>query len=69
MSSKVVVAADGLTAVVTVATVTDIFTTLATTDSAITGLYGATQKAGLVLAGMMINSKRLRGSYNPFVAA
>lgn len=49
------------------ATLSDIFTTAISSDSAITGPYGLMQKAGLVVTGMSINAKRLRGSWNPLV--
>lgn len=67
MSKKVTLAADGLTATVSDATIGDIGSTLISTDSAVTGVYGLAQKALLVGGGMMVNSYRLRGSFNPIV--
>lgn len=67
MSKKVTLSADGLTATVVDATIGDILTTVVSTDSAVTGIYGLGQRAGLLIGGMAINSFRLRGSPNPFV--
>lgn len=50
MSKKVLVAADG-TASSTDATIGDIFTTLFSADSAVTGTYGLVQKLLLVGSG------------------
>lgn len=66
MSKKVTLNAAGDAATVAEATVGDIFTTAVSTDSALTGLYGLIQKAGLVVVGMSIQNKRLGGSLNPF---
>jgi hypothetical protein len=65
-SKKVTLAADGLTATVADATVGDVFTTLFSTDSAVTGLYGLGQRALCVVGGMSFQSKRMGGSFNPF---
>lgn len=67
-SKKVTVAEGGATATVVDAKIGDIFSTLLSTDDALTGSYGLLQKAGLVAAGMTVNSYRLRGSFNPIVA-
>lgn len=67
MSKKVTLAADGASATLADATIGDIFTTIISQDSAVTGLYGLGQRAGLVIAGMAVNSFRLRGTPNPFV--
>lgn len=66
MSKKIVLAADGKSATVSDAVVGDMFGTLISQDSAVTGMYGLIQRAGLVIAGMTINSQRLRGTLNPF---
>ncbi|UNI73408.1 membrane protein [Pseudomonas phage ER16] len=67
-SKKVTLNADGTAATVADAKIGDIVTTVFSTDSAVTGMYGLVQKAGLVAAGMTVNSYRLRGSFNPIVA-
>lgn len=67
MSKKIVLNAAGDAATITEAKIGDVFTTMLSTDEAVTGVYGLIQKAGLVGAGMMVNSYRLRGSFNPFV--
>jgi hypothetical protein len=66
-SKKVTLNAAGDAATVAVATIGDVFTTAISTDSAVTGMYGLAQKAGLVAVGMAVNAKRLRDSYNPLV--
>lgn len=67
MSKKITLSADEATATVADAKIGDVFSTLISTDSAVTGVYGLAQKALLVGGGMMINSYRLRGSFNPIV--
>lgn len=67
-SKKVTVNEGGTAATVVDAKIGDIFSTLLSTDDALTGSYGLLQKAGLVAAGMTVNSYRLRGSFNPIVA-
>lgn len=67
MSKKITLAADGKSATVADATIGDIFSTLISQDSAVTGIYGLGQRAGLVVAGMAVNAFRLRGTPNPFV--
>lgn len=62
MSKKVTVAADGASATVADATLSDIGTTVFATDSALTGTYGLAQKAGLVVAGMAAQEFRRSGS-------
>lgn len=64
-SKKVTLAADGATATVAAATISDIFTSLLSTDTTLTGMYGFAQKAGLVVAGMSIQSKRKLDTFNP----
>lgn len=69
MSNKIVVTpAVGSTpaaAVVTDATISDIFTTAISSDSAVTGTYGLVQKALFFVGGMAVQNKRRMGSYNP----
>lgn len=65
MSKKIVLAADGNTATVGDADIADIFTTLVSTDSCVTGTYGLVQRGLLVVAGMSIQSKRKLGTFNP----
>lgn len=64
-SKKIVLAADGATATVADATIGDIFTTVISTDTAVTGMYGLAQRALLVVGGMAIQSKRKLGTFNP----
>lgn len=66
VSKKVVLSADGATATVAAATMTDIFTTVVDTNSAVTGMYGLAQKAGLFVAGMAVQNQRLGQGLNPF---
>jgi len=42
----------------------DVVTTAVSTDSALTGAYGFSQKAALVVAGMSIQSKLKTNSFN-----
>lgn len=65
-SKKITLSADGATATVAAATVGDIVTTVIDGDTAVTGMYGFIQKAGLVLAGMAMQNNRVKGSWNPF---
>lgn len=67
MSKLIKLDAEGKAATVADATIGDIFTTIVSTDSAVTGIYGLGQRAALVVAGMAVNSFRLRGTPNPFV--
>lgn len=69
MSKLVTLSADENTATVVDAKVGDIFSSILSSNKAVTGSYGLIQKAGLVAGGMTINSYRLRGSFNPIVAA
>lgn len=69
MSKLVTLSGDENTATVADATLGDIFTTILSSNKALTGTYGFVQKAGLVAVGMSVNSYRLRGSFNPVVAA
>lgn len=65
MSKKIVLAANGATATVADATIGDIFTTVISTDTAVTGTYGLVQKGLLLVGGMSIQSKRKLGTFNP----
>jgi len=69
MSHKIVVTpAAGSTpasATVTEAKIMDILTTAVSSTEAVTGTYGLVQKAAFVVGGMAIQSKRLRGDFNP----
>lgn len=69
MSKLITVDAGGTTATVEDAKIGDIFTTLISSDKAVTGTYGLVQRAGLFLGGMSVQTKRLRGTFNPFVSA
>jgi len=69
MSKKITLAADGLTATVADATIGDIFTTVLSTDSGVTGVYGFTQKALLVAAGMAGQNYRMGRGINFLSAA
>jgi len=69
MSKKVTLNAAGDAATVAEATLTDIFTTVISTDSALTGIYGIAQRAGLVVAGMAVQSFRRGDGLNPFKSA
>lgn len=66
VSKKVTLAVDGLTATVVDATLTDVVTTIISTNESITGIYGFVQKLGLVGIGMVVQNKRLGGGFNPF---
>lgn len=63
MSKKVTVSGD--TPVVVEAKFGDVFTTLISSDQAVTGTYGFLQKALLVGGGMVIQEYRRSGSLNP----
>lgn len=65
MSKKVTLNAAGDAATVATATLTDVFSTLVSTDSAVTGMYGLLQRFGLFAAGASVASKRLTGNFNP----
>jgi hypothetical protein len=67
MTSKVVtLSADEATATVADATMGDILTTAFSMNSAVTGMYGVVQKAGLVIGGMAFQNNRLGHGLNPF---
>lgn len=69
MSKKITLSADGASATVADATLSDIGATLISTDSVVTGTYGLLQKGMLVVAGMVVQNYRLTGGINPFKAA
>lgn len=66
-STKIVVAtnAQGVsTATATEATISDIFTTALSSDSAVTGTYGLVQRGLLFAGGMATQSYLKTGSFN-----
>jgi hypothetical protein len=67
-SKKLTLSADGTTATVAEATAADIFTTLISGDSCVTGAYGYIQKVGLFVGGMALQNYRLGQGLNPFAA-
>lgn len=70
MASKTVtLSADGATATVANAQLGDVLTTLISTNSAVTGMYGLLQKASLVVLGMAVQNNRLGRGWNPINAA
>lgn len=68
MSKKITLSADGATATVAEASVSDIFTTALASDSCVTGAYGYLQKALIVFGGMAIQNNRLGRGWNPLKA-
>jgi hypothetical protein len=67
MASKLVtLSADEATASVADAKAGDIFTTVFSSNSAVTGAYGYMQKAALVVGGMAVQEYRRTGNINPF---
>lgn len=67
VSQKVTVAENASGAVTVTAKpaeLVDVVTTVVSTDSALTGMYGFGQKVALVVAGMSIQSKRKTDSFN-----
>jgi len=65
-SKKITLNAAGDAATIADATMGDIFSTVLSSDSAVTGMYGLAQKAGLVVAGMVVQNQRLGNGFNPF---
>lgn len=49
------------------ATVTDILTTALSTTNVVTGTYAVIQRLAFAAGGAMVQAKRLRGTFNPFV--
>ena len=64
MSKKITLKADNTTTVEE-ASASDILTTVISTDTTLSGTYGFLQKLGLVGLGMIVQSKRKLGTYNP----
>jgi hypothetical protein len=64
-NKKVILSADGATATVADATISDIFTTLISSNEAVTGTYGLFQRGALFVGGMAVQSKRKSGTWNP----
>jgi len=64
VSKKIVVATDGSVTAAD-ATIADVFTTLISTDTVVSGLLGVSQKVGLFVAGMSFQNYRRQGSWNP----
>lgn len=62
MSKKITLSADEKSAIVTDATIGDIFTTILSSNSAVTGIYGFVQKAGLAVGGATVQNMRVRGN-------
>lgn len=65
MSKKITLSADGATATVADAVVSDILTTAISTDSFVSGAYGLIQRAGFVAIGMAVQNNRLGRGWNP----
>jgi len=65
-SKKVTLSADGTTATVADATLSDVFSTLISTDSSLTGMYKLVQTGLLVVGGMAGQNLRLGNGINPF---
>jgi len=68
-SKKFVLSADGLTATVADAVISDILTTAISTTEALTGPYGLMQKALFTAGGMAIQNNRLGRGWNPISAS
>lgn len=64
MSKKVTLDAAGTAATVTEATIGDIFSTVISTDSSLTGAYKLAQSALLVAGGMAAQNMRLGRGLN-----
>lgn len=62
MSKKVTLSVDETSATVTDATIGDIFTTILSSNSAVTGVYGFVQKVGLAVGGAAVQNQRVRGN-------
>lgn len=66
VSKKVTLSADGATATVAEATVSDVFSTIIDSNVGLTGMYGLAQKAVLFVGGMALQNNRLGQGFNPF---
>lgn len=62
MSKLITLSADEKTATVADATIGDIFKTVLSSNSAVTGVYGFVQKAGLAIGGAAVQNMRVRGN-------
>jgi hypothetical protein len=65
-SKLLTLSADGTTAAVADATMTDIFTSVIDTNKCVTGLYGLAQTGLTFVAGMAYQNSRLGNGWNPF---
>lgn len=65
VSKKLVLAADGATATVADATISDIFTTAISSNEVVTGTYALVQRALFVVGGMSIQNVRAGRGWNP----
>lgn len=65
MSKKITLSADGNTATVGNASISDIFTTAFSGDACVTGTYGFLQKGLLFVGGMATQNYRLGRGWNP----
>lgn len=65
-SKKLTLSADGASATVADATAGDIFTTMISSDSCVTGAYKYVQTAVAVVGGMAFQNQRLGRGLNPF---
>jgi hypothetical protein len=68
-SKKISLSADGTSATVADATISDVFSTAISQDTAVTGIYGLAQKALLFVGGMAAQNVRVGGGINPFKSA
>jgi hypothetical protein len=66
VSKKVTLSADGDTATVADAEIADVFSTIFSTDSCVTGMYGFLQKAVLFGGGLIVGNKRHSGEFFNF---
>lgn len=63
-SKKIIVDAAGVPSA-TDATISDIVSTVVSSDTALTGTYGLVQKAMLFVGGMAVQNNRLGRGWNP----
>lgn len=66
MSKKLTINAAEDAVVISNPKISDIFTTAVSTTEVLTGMYGLTQRAGLVLAGMTVQNVRNGNGWNVF---
>jgi len=69
VSKKMTLSADGATATVADATLSDVATTLISTNEALTGTYRLVQDAVKVGIGMVIQNVRVGRGWNIFTSA